>query len=47
MALHGKLREIVCQQTQTGTLRTVRNIAAHHLLTTLTTLLNYDLPFDE
>ncbi|XP_071092263.1 maestro heat-like repeat-containing protein family member 1 [Haliotis cracherodii] len=45
--LYDKLRLIQCPQTRTGTLRTIRTMAAHHLIPVVTTLLGYPLPYDE
>ncbi|ESO87809.1 hypothetical protein LOTGIDRAFT_234834 [Lottia gigantea] len=44
--LYDKLCIIDNQQTRTGTLRTIRTLASHHLLTVLKALLNYKLPYD-
>ncbi|XP_041376876.1 maestro heat-like repeat-containing protein family member 1 [Gigantopelta aegis] len=46
-SLHEKLQVIECQQTRTGTLRTIRTLASHHLIPLLTTFLGYPLPYDE
>jgi len=46
-SLHEKLVQIEFQQTRTGTLRTIRTLATHHLSPVLTTLLNFPLPYDE
>ena len=45
--LHEKLEVIEHQQTRTGTLRTIRTLASHHLIPVLTTFLGYPLPYDE
>uniref|UniRef100_A0A2C9KZ46 Maestro heat-like repeat-containing protein family member 1 n=1 Tax=Biomphalaria glabrata TaxID=6526 RepID=A0A2C9KZ46_BIOGL len=45
--LYEKLCQIQCPQTKTGTLRTIRTMAAHHLLPTVTSLLTYPLPYDD
>ncbi|KAK6184716.1 hypothetical protein SNE40_007128 [Patella caerulea] len=45
-SLYQKLSIIDFQQTRTGTLRTIRTLASHHLLTVLKSLLNYKLPYD-
>ncbi|XP_046558810.1 LOW QUALITY PROTEIN: maestro heat-like repeat-containing protein family member 1 [Haliotis rubra] len=45
--LYEKLRFIQCPQTRTGTLRTIRTMASHHLIPVVTTLLGYPLPYDE
>ncbi|KAL3859489.1 hypothetical protein ACJMK2_009708 [Sinanodonta woodiana] len=46
-SLHEKLSQIQFAQTKTGTLRTIRTMAAHHLQPVLMSLLSYSLPFDE
>lgn len=45
--LYNKLRQITCAQTRTGSLRCVRTLASHHLLSVLNALLSYPLPWDE
>ncbi|RUS75918.1 hypothetical protein EGW08_016306 [Elysia chlorotica] len=45
--LYEKLCEITCEQTKTGTLRTIRTMATHHLIPTLTSLLTYPVPYEE
>ncbi|BFZ13379.1 hypothetical protein BsWGS_16418 [Bradybaena similaris] len=45
--LYEKLSQIHCPQTKVGTLRTIRTMAGHHLIPTLTSLLTYSLPYDE
>ncbi len=45
--LHEKLGQITCAQTRTGSLRCVRTLASHHLLSVLNTLLGYPLPLDQ
>nr|XP_022339324.1 maestro heat-like repeat-containing protein family member 1 isoform X2 [Crassostrea virginica] len=45
-SLHSKLASIDFAQTRTGTLRSIRTLAAHHLSAVLKTLLNYQLPYD-
>ncbi|XP_059158762.1 maestro heat-like repeat-containing protein family member 1 isoform X2 [Physella acuta] len=45
--LYEKLFQIQHPQTKTGTLRTIRTMATHHLLPTLTSLLTYQLPYDD
>ncbi|KAL5022847.1 hypothetical protein ScPMuIL_002002 [Solemya velum] len=46
-SLHDKLAQMQCPQTKTGTLRTIRTLASHHLTPVMTTLLNYPIPFDD
>ncbi|XP_061166579.1 maestro heat-like repeat-containing protein family member 1 isoform X3 [Saccostrea echinata] len=45
-SLHSKLASIDFTQTRTGTLRSIRTLATHHLSSVLKTLLNYQLPYD-
>ncbi|GFS16071.1 maestro heat-like repeat family member 1 [Elysia marginata] len=45
-SLYEKLCEITCEQTKTGTLRTIRTMATHHLIPTLASLLTYPVPFE-
>ncbi|XP_074645058.1 maestro heat-like repeat-containing protein family member 1 [Tubulanus polymorphus] len=45
--LQKQLKEISFPQTRTGTLRCIRIFATNHLNTTLSTFLNYNLPYDE
>ncbi|XP_034336261.2 maestro heat-like repeat-containing protein family member 1 isoform X2 [Magallana gigas] len=45
-SLHNKLASIDFTQTRTGTLRSIRTLATHHLSSVLKTLLSYQLPFD-
>ena len=45
--LHDQLAQITCQQTRTGSLRCVRTLASHHLVSVLNRLLSYPLPLDE
>ncbi|KAK7115260.1 maestro heat-like repeat-containing protein family member 1 isoform X1 [Littorina saxatilis] len=43
--LHNKLTQIQFSMTKTGTLRTLRTLASHHLALFLTSLLQYPVPF--
>ncbi|KAK7500196.1 hypothetical protein BaRGS_00008419, partial [Batillaria attramentaria] len=43
--LHKQLTRITCPQTKTGTLRTLRTLAGHHLNSFLTSLLQYPVPY--
>jgi len=48
--LQGMLEKLVlisCQQTKTGTLKAIRNLMSHHLLTVMNCLLNYQLPWPQ
>ncbi|XP_013392835.1 maestro heat-like repeat-containing protein family member 1 isoform X1 [Lingula anatina] len=45
--LHDKLALITYPQTRTGTLRAIRTLATHHLISVVTALLNFRLPYDE
>ncbi|XP_062586517.1 maestro heat-like repeat-containing protein family member 1, partial [Saccostrea cucullata] len=45
-SLHSKLASIDFTQTRTGTLRSIRTLATHHLSSVLKTLMNYQLPYD-
>ncbi|GFN92402.1 maestro heat-like repeat family member 1 [Plakobranchus ocellatus] len=47
LGLYEKLCEITCEQTKTGTLRTIRTMATHHLIPTLNSLLTYSVPYEE
>ena len=43
--LHTKLTQIQFNMTKTGTLRTLRTLAGHHLSPFLTSLLHYPVPY--
>eukprot|EP00117_Sycon_ciliatum_P004055 scpid12251/ scgid8580/ HEAT repeat-containing protein 7A len=45
-SVHERLGRIVVPQTRTGTLRSLRTFAGHHLIAVLTTLLEFPLPYD-
>ncbi|CAH1780505.1 unnamed protein product, partial [Owenia fusiformis] len=45
--LHEKLGQIECPQTRTGTLRAIRTLSSHHLLSVLTSLLTYPIPYNK
>ncbi|XP_056020899.1 maestro heat-like repeat-containing protein family member 1 isoform X2 [Ostrea edulis] len=45
-SLHSKLATIDFPQTRTGTLRSIRTLATHHLSLVLKTLISYQLPYD-
>ncbi|XP_025115241.1 maestro heat-like repeat-containing protein family member 1 isoform X3 [Pomacea canaliculata] len=44
-SLHAKLLEIQCPQTKTGTLRTLRTLASHHMPSFLNFLLQLPVPY--
>ncbi|KJE96498.1 hypothetical protein CAOG_06818 [Capsaspora owczarzaki ATCC 30864] len=45
--IHKRLKLIKHEQTEIGTLRSLRTLATHHLKTVVTDLLAFDLPYDE
>ncbi|XP_012944683.1 maestro heat-like repeat-containing protein family member 1 isoform X2 [Aplysia californica] len=46
-SLYERLCQIQCPQTKTGTLRTLRTMAGHHLVPFVSSLLTYPLPYEE